>query len=273
MTEWYRDLPSGRPGLRSTPIGAISIKAWGIRFQRRSRMLQWYVSLGRNVRRAGAGFERAAHRLSGRGARHSTTKIAQLQLSESKRASADSESMHEHVALHPSVALGSSPSARTLLGYSARRGRLGWTLIVRCIPTMAWVGEEIRASWPPVPLGPWSIVFRHRDGHYLWLETIIVPVRDASGRPGSIPSQLAGHDRAAASGATPARIEERFRTLTEVFGLVLENRCRTSFFCRCVAEGTAGVQRTQPRNALERRVGNFTRKGPRRRLDTASGIR
>lgn len=255
MTEWYRDFchPEDRVAVDANQARNID-QGMGYQVQRRSRMpngtYRWVEVSGEPVRDLNG-------RLTGyRGVVRDIhdAKIAQLQLSESEaRFRLISESMHEHVALHdPSgCVLYSSPSARTLLGYSASRS-VGVDPYRQVHPDdQAWVGEEIRAFMASGAVGPLRLEyrFRHRDGHYLWLETIIVPVRDASGR--LIHFQSSSRDATARRQAEQhlRESEERFRTLTEVSSDWYWETDAEHRFAVVSAEERPEYS-TQPRNAL-----------------------
>lgn len=149
------------------------------------------------------------------------SKITQLQLAENEaRYRLISENMHEHVALHrpDGTIIYSSPSTRTLLGYSAERS-VGAHPFVNVHPgDLPIVQRTLAEVFPESARQSVTLEyrFRHRSGRYVWLETIIVPVRDQTGAllhfqssSRDITSRREAEDQLRDS-------EERFRTLTEV---------------------------------------------------------
>ncbi|MBL8519307.1 MAG: PAS domain S-box protein [Betaproteobacteria bacterium] len=148
-------------------------------------------------------------------------KTAQQQLAESEaRFRLISESMHEHVALHDPAGriLYNSPSTRTLLGYSASKS-IGLDPFGNVHPQdVDRVRGELTRFVSSSQQEPLKIEmrFRHRAGHFIWLETVVVPVRDAGG--------TLLHFQSSSRDITARRIaedqlresEERFRMLTEV---------------------------------------------------------
>jgi PAS domain S-box-containing protein len=147
-------------------------------------------------------------------------KTLQLRLAEREaRYRLITDNMHEHVALHTEsgAILWSSPSSRSLLGYSDTRS-VGMHPFVNVhpddLPRVRAAIEAYRDSGDaPVTL---EYRFRHRNGHFVWLETIIVPVRDNHGR--LLHFQSSSRDISVRREALERlrESEERFRALTEV---------------------------------------------------------
>jgi PAS domain S-box-containing protein len=255
MTEWYDNYchPEDRFAADSNQTRNIE-QGVGYQIQRRSRMpdgsYRWIEVSGEPVRDAHGklvGYRGVARDIH-------DAKVAQLQLSESEaRFRLISENMHDHVALHdPSGrVLYSSPSTRTLLGYSASRS-VGLDPYGQVHPDdQVWVREHIGAFMASGATEPLRLEhrFRHRDGHYIWLETIIVPVRDTEGK--LLHFQSSSRDVTARRQAEQQlrESEERFRTLTEVSSDWYWETDAAHRFSFVSAEERPEYS-TQPRNAL-----------------------
>ncbi|MBL8515194.1 MAG: PAS domain S-box protein, partial [Betaproteobacteria bacterium] len=255
MTEWYREFchPEDRAAADINQSSHINLGS-SYQIQRRSRMTdgtyRWIEVSGEPVRDVNG-------RLTGyRGVVRDIhdAKIAQLQLSESEaRFRLISENMHEHVALHdPSGrVLYSSPSTRTLLGYSDTRSVGVDPYALLHSDDRDPVRGRIRAFMASGATGPLRLEyrFRHRAGHYLWLETFIVPVRNASG--GLIHFQSSSRDVTGRRQAEQhlRESEERFRTLTEVSSDWYWETDAAHRFSFVSAEERPEYS-TQPKNAL-----------------------
>ncbi|HEX4857747.1 MAG TPA: PAS domain S-box protein [Usitatibacteraceae bacterium] len=148
-------------------------------------------------------------------------KIAELRLAESEaKFRLISEHMTDHVALHDAAGtlLYSSPSSKTLFGYSAARSvgtspfdNIHADDLDRVRRTLGEFAASAASASVKI-----EFRFRHRAGHYLWLESVIAPVRDEQGR--LIHFQSSSRDVTAQRIATELlrESEARFRTLTEV---------------------------------------------------------
>jgi len=148
-------------------------------------------------------------------------KEAELHLTESEeKFRLISENMHDQVALHAKdgTILYASPSTMSLLGFDAKSavGKSPFAgLHADDVARVRAAVDQLGAS-PDLPSITTEYRYRHRDGHYLWLQTIIVPVRDGTG--------LLRHFQASTRDVTERRnaeeqlrrSEERFRALTEI---------------------------------------------------------
>lgn len=148
-------------------------------------------------------------------------KVAELQLQESEeKFRLISENMHDQVALHDrdGAILYCSPSTERLMGYSVADsiGRTPYDFIHPDDLGRVRAAVNQFANTPRAAPLTLEYRFRHRAGHYMWLETVVVPVRDASG--------TLRHFQATSRDVTERRMaeerlrfsEERFRALTEI---------------------------------------------------------
>lgn len=148
-------------------------------------------------------------------------KEAELSLKESEeKYRFISENMHDVVALYAAdgTILYCSPSTSGLLGFPAQ-GAIGKSPFHGVHPDdIEWVRGVVADLFanPAKTSATLEYRFQHADGHYMWLETVVVPVRNADGSLKHY--QAATRDVTERRNATDRvrRSEERFRALTEI---------------------------------------------------------
>ena len=149
---------------------------------------------------------------------HKTTEILLKESEEKYRLI--SENMRDQVALltRSGTVLYASPSTMALLGFDADAS-IGKSPYKRIHPDdrgRVNAAAEQLASSPGVPSVSTEYRYRHRDGHYLWLQTVIAPVRDDHGAIRHFQASTRNVTQRRNAEERLRRSEERFRALTEI---------------------------------------------------------
>ncbi|MBL8523766.1 MAG: PAS domain S-box protein [Betaproteobacteria bacterium] len=222
MREWEAKFchPEDRPKSIETHITHVE-RGLPYVVQRRTVTLQgdvtWIETRAEPIR------DSAGHVYAYRGAFRNITaqKEVELSLKESEeKYRFISENMHDVVALYAAdgTILYCSPSTLGLLGFPAQ-GAIGKSPFHGVHPDdIEWVRGVVADLFDDTAKTSATLEYRfqHADGRYLWLETVVVPVRNADGSLKHY--QAATRDVTERRNATDRvrRSEERFRALTEI---------------------------------------------------------
>ncbi|MEP7154857.1 MAG: PAS domain S-box protein [Betaproteobacteria bacterium] len=131
-----------------------------------------------------------------------------------------SENMHDQVGLYArdGTILYASPSTMNLLGFDSHDaiGKSPFSGLHADDVEHVKAAVEHLESTPDLPSITAEFRYRHRDGRYLWLQTIIVPVRDGSGALLHFQASTRDVTQRRDAEEQLRRSEERFRALTEI---------------------------------------------------------